>query len=127
MAEDRPADCGSKKVANPSPIVMPHSSPASSTAVKSMRTAKPIATQMMNCCASTSTPPNDIGSMAGTGPSADATIAPKSSRRATLSRTGMPVLPNSGATAIMPMMRVNGHMKLAIIALGLRLFSYLDI
>src|SRR5690349_12786238 len=86
------------------------SSAAISTAMKTRRIAKPIATPIRSSCASMKRPPHDAGSISGVF-TVGATTRLMSSASATLPRAGNCAPPVTGATASRPRMRVKGQMN----------------
>lgn len=114
IADERPWVLGSKNVANPSPMVKLEISPAISTAANTMRMLNPIASPTSISCARISSPAKDIGSAAGSAGTVGATIIASITPSMTLTVAGTALLPNNGAAASRPRMRVSGHNSPAI-------------
>src|SRR5450830_159901 len=114
MADDLPLVCGSKNEAKPRPMVRLLSSPASSMAENTMRMEKPMARPTSISCVRISKPGKDIGLTAGKAGTVGAMIMASSAPRVTLTVAGTAALPNRGAAAIRPRMRLSGHSSAAI-------------
>ncbi len=114
IADERPWVVGSKNVANPRPMVRLEISPAISTAAKTMRMLKPIASPISISCTRISSPASDSGSAAGSAGTTGATIIASITPRLILTVAGTAELPSSGDAAIKPMIRVSGHRSPAI-------------